>query len=252
MCEHLTRHYQGKVRWAMAGRNQAKLKDLRANLAKINPAVKDTAILLVRSPAFHAVKLYGFSQSSSQMGTPEQISTLACRMTKDQRSAPCLYTGRQPSACLQKGRGRVTFTVTLLLCSSQSGARPPLLQGEVGDQASLNKVASQTKVVIATSGPYAKLGTPVVEACVSSGTHYCDITGEKGSGALCLPPQLAGFQPCSLASARLPLCLCSTLPASHNAVVDNMYSFVFGRQPGCLSSPFHLFQHLALWLRASI
>ena len=40
----------------MAGRNQAKLKDLRANLAKINPAVKDTAILLVRFAASQAVK----------------------------------------------------------------------------------------------------------------------------------------------------------------------------------------------------
>ena len=68
VCEHLTRHYQGKVRWAMAGRNQAKLKDLRANLAKINPAVKDTAILLVRSAACQAAKVYAFSQSSSQMG----------------------------------------------------------------------------------------------------------------------------------------------------------------------------------------
>ena len=94
--------------------------------------------------------------------------------------------------------------MTLLLCSSQLGAW--LLQGEVGDQASLNKVASQTKVVIATSGPYAKLGTPVVEACVSSGTHYCDITGKKRSGAFRLPLQLAAFQPGFL-GACLPPCM---------------------------------------------
>ena len=86
VCEHLTRHYQGKVRWAMSGRNEAKLKDLRANLAKINPAVKDTAILLVRTAALQP-KVYGFSWSSPHMGGAKQISTPACRM---------LYTGRQP------------------------------------------------------------------------------------------------------------------------------------------------------------
>ena len=105
VCEHLTRHYQGKVRWAMAGRNQAKLKDLRANLAKINPAVKDTAILLVRSAAFQAAKMYGFSQSSSLNTRMQHISTPACKMTEDQQSAPCLFTGRQPSAYSRDGNG---------------------------------------------------------------------------------------------------------------------------------------------------
>lgn len=39
-------------------------------------------------------------------------------------------------------------------------------------------MASQTKVVLSTAGPYAKIGTPVVEACVAGGAHYCDLTGE--------------------------------------------------------------------------
>ena len=53
----------------------------------------------------------------------------------------------------------------------------PILTGDAEDQDSLVAIASQTKVLIATSGPFAKLGTPVVEACISAGTHYCDITG---------------------------------------------------------------------------
>jgi short subunit dehydrogenase-like uncharacterized protein len=55
----------------------------------------------------------------------------------------------------------------------------PILTGDAEDQDSLVAIASQTKVLIATSGPFAKLGTPVVEACISAGTHYCDITGRR-------------------------------------------------------------------------
>ena len=43
---------------------------------------------------------------------------------------------------------------------------------------SLVKLTSQTKVICTTVGPYAKLGTKLIEACISSGTDYCDITGE--------------------------------------------------------------------------
>ena len=53
----------------------------------------------------------------------------------------------------------------------------PILTGDAEDQDSLVAIASQTKVLIATCGPFAKLGSPVVEACISAGTDYCDITG---------------------------------------------------------------------------
>ena len=43
---------------------------------------------------------------------------------------------------------------------------------------SLIKLTSKTKVICTTVGPYAKLGTNLIEACISSGTDYCDITGE--------------------------------------------------------------------------
>ena len=32
--------------------------------------------------------------------------------------------------------------------------------------------------MIATVGPYSTYGEPVVEACVATGTHYLDVTGE--------------------------------------------------------------------------
>lgn len=42
----------------------------------------------------------------------------------------------------------------------------------------MDEVVKRTKVIIALVGPYAALGTEVVEACVRNGTHYVDITGE--------------------------------------------------------------------------
>jgi len=38
-------------------------------------------------------------------------------------------------------------------------------------------LAAQSKVVIATAGPFARYGTPIVDACVRSGADYCDVTG---------------------------------------------------------------------------
>ena len=40
-------------------------------------------------------------------------------------------------------------------------------------------MVSQAQVVIAMAGPYALMGTPVVEAAMETGTHYVDITGGK-------------------------------------------------------------------------
>jgi short subunit dehydrogenase-like uncharacterized protein len=58
------------------------------------------------------------------------------------------------------------------------GARFGVLVADVSDPASLATVASSTRVLITTVGPYAKYGLPVVEACAKAGTHCCDLTGE--------------------------------------------------------------------------
>ncbi|GAA1102059.1 saccharopine dehydrogenase family protein [Nesterenkonia jeotgali] len=43
---------------------------------------------------------------------------------------------------------------------------------------SLEALATGTRVLFTTVGPYAKYGLPVVEACARAGTHYGDLTGE--------------------------------------------------------------------------
>lgn len=51
---------------------------------------------------------------------------------------------------------------------------------DVGDLVGLLDLAARTRALATTVGPFARHGEPVVQACVRSGTHYADITGEPG------------------------------------------------------------------------
>ncbi|KAL6062395.1 Saccharopine dehydrogenase [Balamuthia mandrillaris] len=54
-----------------------------------------------------------------------------------------------------------------------------IVQGDATDQASMDRVVQQTKVILTTAGPFGRFGTTLVDACVRHGVHYCDITGES-------------------------------------------------------------------------
>ncbi len=49
---------------------------------------------------------------------------------------------------------------------------------DVDDPASLAALARSARAVVTTVGPYARYGTPLVDACVAAGTHVADLTGE--------------------------------------------------------------------------
>lgn len=51
---------------------------------------------------------------------------------------------------------------------------------DVHDLVGLLDLAARTRVLATTVGPFARHGELVVQACVRSGTHYADITGEPG------------------------------------------------------------------------
>lgn len=65
-----------------------------------------------------------------------------------------------------------------LSSQTPNAANLPLLQAESNDLASLERMASQTRVVCTTVGPYSQHGSPLIAACISAKTDYCDITGE--------------------------------------------------------------------------
>lgn len=59
------------------------------------------------------------------------------------------------------------------------GARAPkVLVADTRDPVSLRAMARQAKVVFNLAGPYHATGDAVVAACIDSGTHYLDLTGE--------------------------------------------------------------------------
>jgi short subunit dehydrogenase-like uncharacterized protein len=56
----------------------------------------------------------------------------------------------------------------------------PLVVADSDDPASIDMMASRTRVVLTTVGPYQLYGDEVVAACVRHGTHYVDLCGEPG------------------------------------------------------------------------
>ena len=54
----------------------------------------------------------------------------------------------------------------------------PLVIADCNDKVSLLNMVNRTKVICTTVGPYEKYGSNLVEACIKSHIHYCDLAGE--------------------------------------------------------------------------
>lgn len=53
-----------------------------------------------------------------------------------------------------------------------------MIVADAQDEAALQALCARTRVVASTVGPYALYGDTLVRVCATSGTHYCDLTGE--------------------------------------------------------------------------
>jgi short subunit dehydrogenase-like uncharacterized protein len=60
----------------------------------------------------------------------------------------------------------------------EAAADLDIIVADSRDQGALTPLASRTRVVLTTVGPYALYGSDLVAACVKSGTDYCDLAGE--------------------------------------------------------------------------
>jgi short subunit dehydrogenase-like uncharacterized protein len=54
----------------------------------------------------------------------------------------------------------------------------PVVIGDAMSREDMDRVASETRVVATTAGPFMQHGRELVGACARAGTHYCDLTGE--------------------------------------------------------------------------
>ena len=60
----------------------------------------------------------------------------------------------------------------------ESAQAVPTVVADSADTGALADMAANTRVVLTTVGPYALYGSGLVAACVTAGTHYCDLAGE--------------------------------------------------------------------------
>ena len=95
------------------------------------------------------------------------------------------FTGKLVAAYLNEAHPDVTWAIAGrnrqkldALRRELNRSELPIVIADSADPASLAAMAASTKTLISTVGPYAKFGTPVLEACAQEGTHYCDLTGE--------------------------------------------------------------------------
>ncbi|MGW0417178.1 saccharopine dehydrogenase family protein, partial [Streptomyces collinus] len=58
------------------------------------------------------------------------------------------------------------------------GSGVGVLRADVGDPASLRRLAEHARVVATTVGPYVSYGEDLVAACADTGADYLDLTGE--------------------------------------------------------------------------
>jgi short subunit dehydrogenase-like uncharacterized protein len=95
------------------------------------------------------------------------------------RQTVAYFTSHAPAGLRWAIAGRRLDT----LDAARRAAQAPLPDRDVlvapsQDQAAVDRVVAQSRIVVSTAGPFARYGTPIVDACVRFGSHYVDITGE--------------------------------------------------------------------------
>ena len=85
--------------------------------------------------------------------------------------------GEPPLAWAMAGRNEAKLEAVRRDLGPGAGS-VPILVADSDDRSALEALASRTRVVATTVGPYALYGSNLVAVCAEQGTHYCDLTGE--------------------------------------------------------------------------
>lgn len=84
----------------------------------------------------------------------------------------------KPIRLVLAGRNKDKLERRLKELTIADGSTVEVFIADSSDMDGLTNMATQTKVVIACAGPFARYGTNVLAACATTGTDYVDITGE--------------------------------------------------------------------------
>ena len=74
--------------------------------------------------------------------------------------------------------GRDSAKLKILISSDERFGNVDVVTASLDDPSSLRRMTESTQCLISTAGPFARIGVPVVDACVETSTNYVDITGE--------------------------------------------------------------------------
>ena len=77
-----------------------------------------------------------------------------------------------------RSASKLQHTRDRIAVAHPTASKVDLIEADIGDRASIRRLAESTKVVITTVGPYINYGEPLVAACATAGTDYVDLTGE--------------------------------------------------------------------------
>ncbi len=116
----------------------------------------------------YAIVLYGATSFVGQITAHYLSQFLAENQNADGSDISWALAGRDEEK-LKKIQSEI---------SSTTSDKVDILIANSNDEASLDKMTSQAKVVISTVGPYLKYGEPLIKSCASHGTDYVDLTGE--------------------------------------------------------------------------
>jgi short subunit dehydrogenase-like uncharacterized protein len=61
---------------------------------------------------------------------------------------------------------------------TELGVDWPIVVADASDEAALSRLATSTRVVVTTVGPYVRYGRRLAAVCAAAGTDYADLTGE--------------------------------------------------------------------------
>lgn len=143
------RRVQGKVKWAMAGRNEGKLKEVRAEIAAEVPQAVEASLLI--ADAADKPSLKEMAQQTD--------AVIAMVGPFEKFGRPVVEVRFRMLTCLKKGQeregGHARDVMSAFVAAAAILLTPRLLDGNLA--------------------PYRLCH---MQACIEEGAHYCDITGE--------------------------------------------------------------------------